>query len=156
MKKIIFIIILTFLLIPLTVLSLENKTINATVGNVTSNQIDDSIIDVDITWGNLSFTYVVENNYKWDNTTHKYIKEEPKVYWNNNGNNIIIKNNSKKSVNIDLKYEPTISSVSGAFSLNNFKIDSNKQKTVSFVISGSLSLNYSKTTSAGIITLGIK
>ena len=152
MKKLYILIVLIIMFLPISVLSLDNKTINVTVGNVE----EDDVIDIDITWGNLSFTYVVENNYKWDSTTHKYIKEETKSYWTNNGNSIAIKNKSKKVVNIDLQYEPAISSVSGAFSLNNFKIDANKQKTVSFVVSGNLSSNYSKATSAGIITVGIK
>ena len=152
MKKIAVIIIIVVMFIPISVLSLDNKVVNITVGNVE----DDNVVDLQITWGNLSFTYVVENNYRWDSTTHKYTKEEPKSYWTNNGNGIVIKNNSKKAVNINLKYDPTIKNVSGIFSSDTFKVDANKQRVVNFNLSGSLSSDYYKTTSAGIITLGIK
>ena len=150
MKKLIFLII-SLLMIPIVAFALENKTINVSVGSVE----EDNTISVDFSWGNLEFTYVVENNYNWNSNTHKYEKSV-KSYWTNNGNNIIVNNNSNREIIVSAKYDNYIDSLKGSFSESNVVINAKRQKEINFSISGVLSSSYSKGANAGLITFEIK
>ncbi len=150
MKKVLYI-LLFIMLIPLTVHALDNKTINATVGNVAQNDV----VDIEVSWDKMEFIYIVENNYVWNAATHKYTKEV-NGYWVNTGNKITVKNNSAKSVVLNAKYENHINSITGSFSTPNFTVNGHSQKSISFNLNGTLSSNYYRQTNAGIITLDIK
>ena len=151
MKKVICLFLIIIALIPILTYALENETVNITVGKVENGN---SIVDVEITWDSLSFTYIVENNYRWDNTTHKYVKEDVKSYWNNNSCMIKVKNNSHKTITVSAIYKGAIDTINGSFSNSSLKLEAGSTKNITFNIAGTLTSDYSKTTSAGTITLG--
>ena len=127
--------ILLLLIIPSIVFATNNEA-SVVVGEVDTEENqpndDDKVIDVEIKWNNMIFTYNVENNYTWNSETHEYIKNKEKKYWTNNGNNIIINNKTNKKISLYPMYKSENKSITGKFDINKIDLDGNTRKVIKF------------------------
>ena len=69
------------------------------------------IISVDITWGDLSFTY---SDGTWNPDTHEYDGEGWTVY-KEGGNTVKVENNGNTAVSVSFAYNATVDGITGSF-----------------------------------------
>ena len=136
------------LLLPISLLALENASKDVIVGNVEGS---DDVISINVDWDDLRFIYYYETDYIWNSSTHTY-DVSTKEYWSNK-NNIKITNASSKNISVIPKYTGSLSGINGVFSDNRLNINSNTNKTITFGMSGVLDKKYTSYTKAGVITL---
>jgi len=145
-----------FLIIPSIVFA-NSKEATVTVGEVDTDnpKEEDKVIDVEIKWNKMTFTYNVENNYTWDKTTHKYTKNKEKKYWTNNGNNIVVTNKTNKKITLYPTYKSSYKNITGKFNLNKIELEGNTNKLITFELNGTLTKSYNNT-KIGYITISLE
>lgn len=146
MKKIIF--LLAILLLPLMVSAIEDEVITVTVG-----EIDAPVYNVEITWGNMEFTYNEEINYIWNNTTHVYEFGEPTYEWTTSNNTIDITNKSYVSIEMTLNYNSINKNINGNFDITNKKMKTNDKISSKLILDGKLSSDNTDYVKIGFIDL---
>ena len=126
-------IILLLLLLPFTIIYADEYSKDVIISEINTP----SIKDLDISWDNMEFTYVVKENYEYDINNHKYIKNDIK-YWETTTNNIKINNKSVNSIKIKLLFNNLNSNIKGKFNNNSFVIKQNEEYNVKLEIDGYL------------------
>ena len=133
---------------------------NITYANTQSHDVTISAVDildvydVDINWDNMQFTYIEQEKYVYDNEKHLYNRNVIN-YWTSNSNNIKIMNESKKNINVNLKYNKINSNVSGTFNKNNFDIRVNEAQNIKLNLYGNIDNSYTVFKTVGEVSIVI-
>ena len=174
--KQIFTLALTFLLIfsLVTVTAFAaDTTINAENGTATkavkasyrSGAGGGTVYSVDITWGNMEFTYSEGSGPTWNPATHAY-SSGGAGGWSHSGNTVTVTNHSNAQVTAELTYasEGEYGSITGSFDNANMTIDTAvgtefsaaPTKTAALTLTGTLNSTVTSSTKIGTITVTIK
>ena len=145
-----FFLVFCLVFLPITIYALENSSKEVKVGKVEG---EEEVIDIKFEWDDMSFVYTKEENFVWNNETHKYEKGATKTYWNKNSANIDVKNNSSKSISVKPIYKSSLNIINGRFNTNELVVNKKSNSSIKFTISGDLNEKYSSYTKAGEITL---
>lgn len=134
-------------------------------GEYVSDLKSKEIISVDVAWESMNFTYYGSREGTWNPTTHTY--DGPKTpAWNRTKSNITVTNHSNLDVVANLKYTPTVETVTGSLDYQTLNLASaaegdslgnvNKAPTASsaFTIGGSM--DKTSATGLGTITVSIE
>ena len=174
--KQIFTLALTFLLIfsLVTVTAFAtNDKIEATGGTATkavkasysAGAGGGTVYSVDITWGNMAFTYSEGSSPTWDPATHTY-SSGGAGGWSNSGNTITVTNHSNAQVTANLDYasETGYEGISGSFGNKSTMtlatavgtaVPEAPKDTAALTLSGALDSKVTSSTTVGTITVTI-
>ena len=174
--KQIFTLALTFLLIfsLVTVTAFAtNDKIEATGGTATkavkasysAGAGGGTVYSVDITWGNMEFTYSEGSSPTWDPATHTY-SSGGAGGWSNSGNTITVTNHSNAQVTANLDYasETGYEGISGSFGNKSTMtlatavgtaVPEAPKDTAALTLSGALDSKVTSSTTVGTITVTI-
>ena len=153
------------------------ETINGgTSADVTASYTDSSTtpekVSVDISWGEMSFTYTVSGEKNWNATEHQYT-DTISAEWTASGNDITVTNHSNKAVTATFAYESEAdyTTISGNFSdEENVRLDNNQvvlasaettayeqapSVTVYLTLDGELTETTTASTKIGTVTVAI-
>ena len=131
----------------------------------TATTTADKKYSVDITWGNMEYTYTVENEGKWNPETHKYDNASEGGKWSceENANKVTVTNHSNAGVKADFAYkaEENFNGISGQFSEESATLDtaegteveSAPKKDVTLSLTGALNKNVENNTKIGTATV---
>lgn len=95
----------------------KNQDIDVT-GTYSDTHTSDTVYSVDISWGEMSFTYSITGAAKWNPATHKYDTAGENAGWGATGNIITTVNHSNKAVNVAFAFakdETNAPNVTGSF-----------------------------------------
>ena len=159
MKKLrlllLFILLFPLIIYAKTITTADDDTnINVVVGEVDGSSSGDSVLDFEIKWEPMVFTYNVVESFEWDSITHKYEKNSSKTYWTNNGNKITIINKSAKSFNVLPVYSSNVDYIKGEFNTGKFILNSYATKIITFNVKGDLESKFNNK-KIGYITIEI-
>lgn len=143
--------LLLIVLIPILFINIvyaETSKRDATISSVDAP----SIYDLDIKWDNMTFSYVEQEKYVYDNSNNTY-KRSINRYWTSSSNNINIKNKSSKPINVNLKFRALNKNVNGTFSKNNFNMKSLEEQSVKLNLTGSIDNSYNTYKTVGDISI---
>lgn len=118
------------------------------------NSISSNIYSYDLSWGDMSFNYVENENYVFNDATNDY-KKVISGSWDSSSNEIEIQNNGI-GINVMLSYDSDINSVSGNFTDNSFYLSFNESKKVYLNLSGTLGNSYTSYTKVGSILIEVE
>ena len=175
--KQIFTLALTFLLIfslvTVTAFAADATTINGESRTATkavkasyhSGAGGGTVYSVDITWGNMAFTYSEGSSPTWDPKTHTS-SQGGAGGWSHSGNTITVTNHSNTGVTANLIYTPeaTFAGISGSFgdkSTMNLAtavgttVGNAPKDTAELTLSGALDSKVTSSTTVGTITVTI-
>lgn len=124
-----------------------------------------TVYSVDITWGNMEFTYSEGSGRTWNPATHTY-SSGGTGGWSHSGNTITVTNHSNTGVTAKLAYasETGYEGISGSFDNDSMTIDTAVDtkpseaptKTAALTLSGTLDNSVITSTTIGTITVTIR
>ncbi|MBR3229844.1 MAG: hypothetical protein IKF91_03345 [Bacilli bacterium] len=92
--------------------------------------------NVEISWGELNFTYDINSSYDWNSSTHKY-DNNTKSTWISKGNEIQIENKSYIPIDVDFKYKSINSNnINISFSKNHIHLEKKQKDSTKVYPSG--------------------
>lgn len=104
---------------------------------------DEPVYKVDITWGEMQFTYLEEGSRVWNPDTHEY-ETSVTSRWEERGNTVTITNHSNVAIIADFKFTPEAGSgVTGVFDFSSCALDSAVGKKVDEALNGTSTLHLS-------------
>lgn len=124
---------------------------------------------VDVSWGEMEFTYSVGGTLVWDAETHDYSMTDASQNWSAEGNTVTVVNHSNIAITAEFEYESDedYKDVTGSFdkesieikSAENVKTDAESLKevtgTATLTLSGSIDSSLKDFTKVGVITVKI-
>ena len=124
-----------------------------------------TVYSVDITWGNMAFTYSEGSSPTWNPATHTYSSGGAGV-WSNSGNTITVTNHSNAQVTANLAYasETGYEGISGSFgnkstmnlaTAEHTTVTEAPTDTAELSLSGALDSSVKTPTTVGTITVTI-
>ena len=124
-----------------------------------------TVYSVDITWGNMEFTYSAGSGPTWDPMTHTS-KAGGTGGWSHNGNTVTVTNHSNTEVTATLAYAPTegFKGISGSFDKSTMNlatavgtaVPEAPKDTAALTLSGTLDNSVITSTTIGTITVTIR
>lgn len=122
-------------------------------------------ISADVVWGEMEFTYSVNETKTWNAKTHEY-DIDTKCEWSAKGNDISVTNHSNTDIDVDFTYEPLdkYSFVKGEFTYDEVTIPTAENKAVDdeiltistdLTLSGGLSSDVTDLTKVGNVAVTI-
>lgn len=174
--KQIFTLALTFLLI-FTLVTVTAFAADATItagGGTATKEVTASyhsgaggstVYSVDITWGNMAFTYSEGAGSTWNPATHQYSSGGAGV-WSNSGNTVTVTNHSNAQVTANLAYDKAAGyeGISGSFgnkstmnlaTAEGTTFENAPKDTAELTLSGTLNSTVTVPTKIGTITVTI-
>ena len=172
---------LTLILAAIMALTFVTAASAETINGGTSADVKASYTDssttpekvcVDISWGEMSFTYTVSGEKTWDAEEHQYT-DTTTAAWTASGNDITVTNHSNKAVTATFAYESDAdyTTISGNFSdEENVSLDNNQvvlasaentayeqapSTTVYLTLDGALTETTTASTKIGTVTVAI-
>ena len=136
------------------------QTITDSGANTKKATINDvefvKVYNVELSWGEMKFSFAEIENYLWDKESHKYYSKISKE-WIANGNTVTIHNKSNYSIRANLIYESDSNyrGITGSFTKDNLIIEMNKKENSKLNLSGTLTNNVINYTKIGAITITI-
>lgn len=105
-----------------------------------------TVISVDVSWGEMAFTYTVKGSKTWDPEKHKYAISTSDV-WTATGNEVTVTNHSNTAINTSFIYTAANghNTVTGSFTPATIELPSTEKAT---------SLTDPKLTGKAALTLG--
>ncbi len=87
-----------------TVSGRNSKTIDVKA-KYTGGTTTATVYSVDVTWGEMEFTYSVSGTREWNPATHEYT-DNASAGWTESGNEVTVVNHSNADVTVDFAYAP--------------------------------------------------
>jgi len=127
--------------------------------------VNTKVYSVDVTFGDMNFTYTDTATGAWDPATHSY-PDTVAAAWNKTSADITVKNHSNAAVAVTVAYAKDAGytgAVDGAISEGSFDLETAEgtafanapAKTVTFTISGTPETTMTTATTVGTITVTI-
>lgn len=87
-----------------------------------------TVYSVDISWGNMQFTYAKDGNRTWNPSDHTY-NDETTTQWQADGNTIQVTNHSNTDVTATFAFSPfsNLPDLQGSFSVPSQLLDAGKE-----------------------------
>lgn len=125
---------------------------------------DEPVYKVDITWGEMQFTYLEEGSRVWNPDTHEY-ETSVTSRWEERGNTVTVTNHSNAAISAELKFTPEAGSgVTGAFDYLRQVLPSAEGSTVAQApngtsilhLSGAMDASASEYKKVGTVTISLE
>lgn len=123
-----------------------------------------TVYSVDITWGDMQYTYTIESEGTWDPSTHQYTgKSEGKWTCDDGADQVTVTNHSNAAVNAAFTYEAKsdYKSINGTFNNSEETLETAEdtepsnapERTSTLSLSGALNKNVPTATTIGTATV---
>lgn len=123
------------------------------------------VYSVNISWGNMKFTYSEGSSRRWDPDTHQYSTGSAKSSWKADGSTVTVTNHSNVDVTVEFSYAPvaqyqavtgTLSTTSKTLNAGQVgEFDKADSVTSTLTLSGTLPSSVTDFAQVGTITVSI-
>lgn len=130
-----------------------------------ANTKAETVYSVDITWGNMQYTYTIDSEGTWNPSTHQFVGASGEGEWScaEGANQVKVTNHSNAAVKASFKYaaEEGYDEISGTFNKNiadlataeGTAVEEAPTETVSLELEGALDKNVTNPTQIGTATV---
>lgn len=131
----------------------------------TATSAAEKVYSVDITWGDMAYTYTVESEGKWNPETHEYDGASKEGVWSceEGADKVTVTNHSNAKVNATFKYdaESNYEGITGTFNKENAELATAEgtevlnapKEEVQLTLKGALNKNVANQTKIGTATV---